>query len=424
MFSVVHPTGNQNVRAVLAAMRRHALLDSYITTLGFPSGSSLIANLPRSLAKQLSRRVYELPPENIVQRPTAEIARLLIQYLDPSFMPPRLKASFNIDYVYKRLDANASDFIKFFTYDKNLAGVYAYEDGACATFAAASSLGITKIYDLPIAYWRTTQRLLNEESIRLPDWRCTFEAEPTYPGKNERKEFELYQADVVVCPSDFVASSLPENLPKKDILVAPFGSPQSCTFTEKQSLRQTKGSKLRVLFVGSMSQRKGLADLLTAFRLLNRSDIELVIAGSPKAPLGFYRRHFPEFIYEAGRPHHEILNLMKSCDIFCLPSIVEGRALVLQEAMSQGLPIVITPNTGGSDLVVEGETGFIVPIRSPEAIAERIAWFGDNLDRLPGMSRNAQLKAAMYTWENYGDSIVRFITRSTQLKARNRSSVI
>ena len=73
---------------------------------------------------------------------------------------------------------------------------------------------------------------------------------------------------------------------------------------------------------------------------------------------------------------------MRTCDIFCLPSIVEGRALVIQEAMSQGLPIIITANTGAEDLVVAEETGFLVPIRNAEAIAEKINWFITNRTKI------------------------------------------
>ena len=64
---------------------------------------------------------------------------------------------------------------------------------------------------------------------------------------------------------------------------------------------------------------------------------------------------------------------MKEHDALVLPSIVEGRALVQQEALSCGLPIIVTPNTGGEDLVEEGVTGHLVSIRSPEKIAKAIS---------------------------------------------------
>jgi glycosyltransferase involved in cell wall biosynthesis len=174
------------------------------------------------------------------------------------------------------------------------------------------------------------------------------------------------------------------------------------------------GKKLRVLFAGSMAQRKGLADLFAALRLLKRNDVELVVMGTPQAPMEFYRKEGDGFIFEPGRPHDRVLELMRSCDVFCLPSIVEGRALVMQEALSQGLPLIITPNTGGEDLIAEKKTGFLVPIRRPDLIAEKIAWFADNRSVLPEMSRSAQAKAAELTWEAYGRTLVKAVLAPAQ----------
>jgi glycosyltransferase involved in cell wall biosynthesis len=166
------------------------------------------------------------------------------------------------------------------------------------------------------------------------------------------------------------------------------------------------GGKLRVLFAGSMTQRKGLADLFAAMKLLRRRDVELVVMGMPVAPMRFYRRQYGGFTYESPRPRQDVLDLMRTCDVLALPSIVEGRALVQQEAMSQGLPIIITPNTGGEDLVVEGETGYVVPIRAPEVIAARIDALAEDRDLARMMGENAQRMSARYSWERYADTIL------------------
>jgi glycosyltransferase involved in cell wall biosynthesis len=101
---------------------------------------------------------------------------------------------------------------------------------------------------------------------------------------------------------------------------------------------------------------------------------------------------------------------MQTCDVFCLPSIVEGRALVMQEAMSQGLPLIITPNTGGEDLIKQdGSTGFLVPIRSPEIIAEKLHWMLDNRAATMEMGQKAKQYAAEYTWKKYGNGIINAI---------------
>jgi glycosyltransferase involved in cell wall biosynthesis len=97
---------------------------------------------------------------------------------------------------------------------------------------------------------------------------------------------------------------------------------------------------------------------------------------------------------------------MQTCDVLVLPSIVEGRALVQQEAMACGLPLIVTRNAGGEDLIVEGETGFLVPAGSAEAIAEKIEWFLDNRGQLPAMRAAARAKAAELTWAAYGERIL------------------
>src|SRR5205823_1458743 len=106
------------------------------------------------------------------------------------------------------------------------------------------------------------------------------------------------------------------------------------------------------------------------------------------------------------RSHAEVLELMRGCDVFVLPSIVEGRALVQQEALACGLPLIVTPNAGGEDLIEEERTGFLVPIRAPEILAKKIEWFAEHRDALPAMSAAAQTKAREYTWEAYGEKVL------------------
>ena len=161
-----------------------------------------------------------------------------------------------------------------------------------------------------------------------------------------------------------------------------------------------------MLFAGALTQRKGLADLFEAMKLIDSNQIELVIMGSLLRPLSWYRERFAHFIYEPPRPHGEVLRLMQNCDVFVLPSIVEGRALVQQEAMACGLPVIATRNAGADDVIVDGETGFLVPIRSPEAIAEKISWCAANRSLVDGMGIAARKRAAEFTWRAYGESIV------------------
>jgi glycosyltransferase involved in cell wall biosynthesis len=291
-----------------------------------------------------------------------------------------------------------------------LSAVYCYEDCARDTFRAARELGWTRFYDLPIAYWETSQRLLREEARRWPEWEPTLVGTRDSREKLERKTEELELADAVLCPSRFVLDSLPaEARLNKHCVVAEFGSPvveHRAPALRGEMKSPGRSSALRVLFAGSLTQRKGLADVFAAMKLLNRRDIELVVMGAPISPLEFYRKEYAFFRYEPPRAHSEVLALMQSCDIFILPSIVEGRALVQQEAMACGLPLIVTPNAGGEDLIEQGRTGFLVPIRSAEALAEKISWFADHRDAVPEMSAAAQRKAREYTWRSYGEKVL------------------
>ena len=128
--------------------------------------------------------------------------------------------------------------------------------------------------------------------------------------------------------------------------------------------------------------------------------------GTPLMEMRFYRQKFDDFTYEPPRSHKEVLKLMRTCHVLVLPSIVEGRALVMQEAMSQGMALLVTANTGGEDLVIEGETGFLISVGNPTSIEERIHWFADHRDKLVEMGRCAQQHASTYTWKQYSNIIL------------------
>jgi glycosyltransferase involved in cell wall biosynthesis len=405
-----HPTGNRNVRAVISAFVGAEYLFEFNTTLAANPGASWLKILPVGIRQEWLRRTFPAPLDQIWMHPCREILRMLLPNIGFGRYVTHETGWASIDAVYKDFDKAVAGRLLQKSKMNKLSAVYAYEDGALATFKQAKALGLTCIYDLPIAYWETGRRLMFDEAERLPKWAYTLcGGIRDSVAKLERKTQELELADMVVGPGQFVMNSLPDWAKEKEVVMVPFGSPEGKNDLKLQKEKQKKlfDVPLRVLFVGSMGQRKGLGDLFAAIRLLNRSDIELVVMGSLMAPMEFYRREFPDFIYEPGRPHDQVLALMRTCDVLCLPSIVEGRALVMQEAMSQGLPLIITPNTGGEDLIKDdGSTGFLVPIQSPQAIAEKLSWLLEHRAEMPEMGRMAKEHASTYTWERYGEKIV------------------
>src|SRR5207237_4984602 len=195
--------------------------------------------------------------------------------------PRHEKGSFSVDAVLRELDRKVAERLRKID---NCDAVYAYEDGALESFRAAGERGFKRIYDLPIAYWQTSRRLLREEAKRYPDWEPTLGGTRDSDEKLSHKTQELELAELVVCPSRFVLDSLPPGTcAQKQCLIAPFGSPD----VDLTRSATNSSGRLRVLFAGALTQRKGLADLFGAMKLVDAKQIELVVMGSLLRPLNW-----------------------------------------------------------------------------------------------------------------------------------------
>ncbi|GAH55084.1 unnamed protein product, partial [marine sediment metagenome] len=95
----------------------------------------------------------------------------------------------------------------------------------------------------------------------------------------------------------------------------------------------------------------------------------------------------------------DVSDVYNACSVYCQPSVTEGFGIEVPEAMAHGRPVVVSEGAGASDLVEDGVTGFMVPIRSPEAIAEKIDWFRNNREKIPEMGQKARREARNFTWD-------------------------
>ena len=99
-------------------------------------------------------------------------------------------------------------------------------------------------------------------------------------------------------------------------------------------------------------------------------------------------------------------------DVLVLPSLFEGFGLVILEGMSRGLPVIATPHTAGPDVIDDGVDGFIVPIRSAEAIAEKLELLRREPARLAAMREAARRKSMTLTWETYRGRLAEAVSQT------------
>ena len=408
MILMSHATGNANVRHAALALTESKQLAEFWTCVSWNPDSPFNKILPRRVRQQLERRT--LPPivrERTRHVPWREAGRMLAAQLGWKFLSEHESGPCSIDAVFHDLDRKVARRVKRAA---GLTGVYAYEDGAAATFAAARERGIARIYDLPIGYWRAAHAIYAEEAEREPEWACTLSGMRDSPAKLARKDTELELADVVVVASTFTRQTI-EAAPRctAPIHVIPYGAP----VPEAAAANTPRGDKLRVFFAGSLGQRKGLSYLLKAVKLLE-GRVELTLLGSKVSedcgPLNdALRRHR----WIRTLPHSEVLREMGRHDVFVFPSLFEGFGLVLLEAMAQGLPIITTAHTAGPDLIQDGMEGFIVPIRSAEAIAEKLDLLARDFHLLSAMKNAAHASASRRSWGSYHSRLSEIVQSTT-----------
>lgn len=396
MVIVSHPTGNANVTAVVNALQEEELLAAFFTCIHWRPESGLARLAPRPVRSMFERRARIQLPEHLVRtRPLRELARNLYIRAGKKHRIADARHVFSIDGVYRDLDGYVARSLRSYP---NVRAVYAYEDGALHQFRRARELGIHCIYDLPIGYWRANRKISEEEAELQPAWKGTLNALSDSEAKCALKDQELELADTVVVPSTFVKKTL-EMYPgrKKKIVVNPFGVPANIS-APRELTRPDK--PLRVLYVGSLTQRKGISYLFEAIERAGKA-VTLTVIGRKVGQSEALDRQCAKHRWIASLPHAEILAEMRQHDVFVFPSLFEGLALVTGEAISQGLPVITTPNSGGTDILRDSIDGFIVPIRDPEAIAARLLQLYDDRALLQRMSDAARQGATQLDWRGY-----------------------
>lgn len=225
-----------------------------------------------------------------------------------------------------------------------------------------------------------------------------------HPKTIEKMLQEYQEADYIAIPSFFVKRSfLENNIPENKLIHIPYG-------VDLYNFKQvTKGDNIfRIIFTGTICLRKGVQYLIQAFNDLKLPNSELVLLGYVDDDIkDFLKKHLNNKIVIKHVPHFELYKEYSQGSIFVLPSVEEGLARVIPEAMACGLPVITTTNTGGEDIIREGIDGFIIPIRDVEKIKEKILYFYENPEIVKQMGENAKQRVKTgFSWDDYGEKMI------------------
>jgi alpha-maltose-1-phosphate synthase len=225
-----------------------------------------------------------------------------------------------------------------------------------------------------------------------------------YPGIDPRiveRELNEYEfCDLIFVPSTFVLRTfLYKGVPRAKLRLNPYGVDLAMFHREPKRDRV-----FRVLFVGSISLRKGLPYLFEAMAGLAVARIELCVIGGVEPEMSSIMAKYEGAFRHLGTvARGELHEHYSQASVLVLPSIEEGLALVQAQAMACGVPVVATENAGAADLFTDGVEGFVVPIRDVDAIREKILMLYESPAMREQMGDAALARVRRIGgWDDYG----------------------
>ncbi|MBX3435505.1 MAG: glycosyltransferase family 4 protein [Pirellulales bacterium] len=289
---------------------------------------------------------------------------------------------------------------------RGASAAYCFNYGGLEILRAARERGLFTVLEQTNAPRRYLLRILAEEQRRYPHWERPVVESPAVQRSYERLEQEWDLADVIVGGSEFAGEALRAcGGPVERYQAVPYGVDGGFRCERTDFSR----GKLRVLTLGAVGLRKGTQYVMEAARqAADVAEFRVVgpLAASPEAG----REIAATTDLRGPVPRSEVRQHLAWADVFLLPSLCEGSATVTYEALTAGLPVVCTPNTGS--VVRDGQDGFLVPIRDAEAIAGSIRRLAVDRDLLARMSRAAAIRGQEYDLQAYGKALLgRFQSR-------------
>ena len=176
---------------------------------------------------------------------------------------------------------------------------------------------------------------------------------------------------------------------------------------------------VRILFVSRLIRRKGLQFLIDAIPQIARQakmPFVIKIVGDGPDMDGFVRQAdelgVSRYLRFVGYVHHDKLpEYYLDADLFVLPSLAEGMANVVLEAIGSGLPVVATPVGGSEELIRQNENGVIVPTKDVNALADALIRLINSRELREKMGKRSRQIAAHYSWEFVADAYAHFYER-------------
>ena len=280
---------------------------------------------------------------------------------------------------------------------------FGYSYSSLEAISIEKSRGVFTVLDQidPGAFER---EIIRQEEEKWPGY--VLKHIPDYSLAYERNKKEWDKADVIIVNSHWSKECIESkgcNPDKIEILPLAY---ENCASSISNG--QAPPPPLKVLWLGRITLQKGIPYLVEAAKLLLGEPVEILIAGSIDISESAIDES-PRNIKWLGSVSVDLkMKLYRSAHVFVLPTLSDGFAITQLEAFAHGLPVITTRHCG--KVVEEGKTGFIIPARDSEALAQAILRFLREPSLLKEMGERCRRQVEAYSIDAYADRLIHIIT--------------
>jgi glycosyltransferase involved in cell wall biosynthesis len=236
-----------------------------------------------------------------------------------------------------------------------------------------------------------------------------------------REEREYQLADIIIVLSSFAASSfIQQGIAPEKLRTMPLGAQLSVfrpheTVITQRCQRISSGQPLKVLMVGTFSLRKGAIDWVEIAKNAG-ANFQFQFVGAIASDAQFlHETALPYIELIPKQPQSQLPQFYSQADLFIFTTIEDGYAAVLAQAHASGLPIIATTNCSAPDIIVENQTGWVVPIRSPDAFVEKLQWCDQHREELAAMVRRVYQDFQPRDWTEVAQDFTKIVRACPKL---------
>ncbi len=404
---IAHP-GKQHAFKLAEALYNEGELEAFITTVynkPCTLTNTLLELLPKkNREKALKRRNDILPDDVVVVK--HELLGLLVTFTTKF---PMLRN------IYPLLNNYLNDCfgksVARYAIKHKVDAVISFDNNSMVLFdyLKRKAPNIVRVLDVSIASRLYLKDVYEKDYSLHKDKALYDEQKMLWNDKYmERIRRELSLSQRFLAGSSFVKESLIySGVEENNIQVVHYGVNTNTFFPCEQ---KKEDDYLNLIYVGGISYRKGLHHLLGVVSTLEDEKIRLVVVGDYNKESDIYKKYagYSNIVFCGFLTHDKLAYEYQKADAFVLASLGEGMAMVGLEAMSSGLPIICSTNTGLLD-VVNNNNGFVFEAGNDNELKEVLVFARKNKQNLRKMGVAARNMAQNYTWDSYSKNVIKTI---------------